>query len=76
MGVRKGDLVAELDPPRPGTSYLSSPVYARKHRFGSDDEGNNTAGVTVILDLDDLNADSSGAVQEKPRRRFSAFPGG
>ncbi|MDR1106573.1 MAG: efflux RND transporter permease subunit [Treponema sp.] len=38
------------------------------------DEGNNTASVTVVLDLDDPRADSSGMVKEKLRRRFSAFP--
>jgi HAE1 family hydrophobic/amphiphilic exporter-1 len=39
-----------------------------------DDSGDNTASVTVVLDLDDPGADSSGAVKEKLRRRFSAFP--
>ncbi|MDR0685661.1 MAG: efflux RND transporter permease subunit [Spirochaetaceae bacterium] len=36
--------------------------------------GNNTASVTVTLDLDNPQADSSSAVKEKLRRHFSAFP--
>jgi HAE1 family hydrophobic/amphiphilic exporter-1 len=38
------------------------------------EDGNNTASVTVVLDLDDPNADSSDRVKEKLRARFSAFP--
>jgi HAE1 family hydrophobic/amphiphilic exporter-1 len=38
------------------------------------EDGNNTASVTVVLDLDDPNADSSDKVKEKLRARFSAFP--
>jgi HAE1 family hydrophobic/amphiphilic exporter-1 len=38
------------------------------------DNGNNTASVTVILDLDDPAADSGDTAKEKLRRHFSAFP--
>jgi HAE1 family hydrophobic/amphiphilic exporter-1 len=48
-------------------------------RIGSGDSvmsdgGNNTASVTVILDLDNPGAESNEAVKEKLRARFSAFP--
>jgi HAE1 family hydrophobic/amphiphilic exporter-1 len=38
------------------------------------DTGNNKAGLTVILDLDDPLADSNEGVKEKLRSHFSAFP--
>ncbi|MHB9292527.1 putative hydrophobic/amphiphilic exporter-1 (mainly G- bacteria), HAE1 family [Hollandina sp. SP2] len=38
------------------------------------DAGNNTASVTVILDLENPHADSSDGVKEKLRAHFSAFP--
>jgi HAE1 family hydrophobic/amphiphilic exporter-1 len=38
------------------------------------DGGNNTASLTVILDLDNPRVDSGGVVKEKLRSRFSAFP--
>jgi HAE1 family hydrophobic/amphiphilic exporter-1 len=38
------------------------------------DEGANTAGITVILDLEDPSADSAAAVKEKLRSHFAAFP--
>jgi HAE1 family hydrophobic/amphiphilic exporter-1 len=37
-------------------------------------KGNNTAEITVIRNLDDPRADSAGAVKEKLRAHFSAFP--
>jgi HAE1 family hydrophobic/amphiphilic exporter-1 len=51
-------------------------ITARIGNTGSvlSDEGNNTASVTVVLDLDDPEADSSNTVREKLRRRFSAYP--
>jgi HAE1 family hydrophobic/amphiphilic exporter-1 len=38
------------------------------------DAGNNTASVTVVLDLDNPQADSSDTVKEKFRAHLSAFP--
>jgi HAE1 family hydrophobic/amphiphilic exporter-1 len=38
------------------------------------DAGNNTASVTVVLDLDNPQADSSDTVKGKLRARFSSFP--
>jgi HAE1 family hydrophobic/amphiphilic exporter-1 len=38
------------------------------------DDGNNTASLTVTLDLDNPRADSSDGVKEKLRAHFSAFP--
>jgi HAE1 family hydrophobic/amphiphilic exporter-1 len=41
---------------------------------GSREGGNNTAGITITLDLDDPRTDSNEAVKEKLRAHFSAFP--
>ncbi|MFP3090742.1 efflux RND transporter permease subunit [Treponema sp. TIM-1] len=38
------------------------------------DGGNNTASITIVLDLDNPQADSSDTVKEKLRAHFSAFP--
>jgi HAE1 family hydrophobic/amphiphilic exporter-1 len=38
------------------------------------ENGNNTASVTVVFDLDNPQADSSETVKQKLRARFSAFP--
>jgi HAE1 family hydrophobic/amphiphilic exporter-1 len=56
-----------------GTKNITASIGSGGGMFSS--AGGNTAAVTVILDLDDPKADSSGAVKEKLRRHFSAFPG-
>ena len=38
------------------------------------DNGNNTASITVVLDLDNPRADTSETVKQKLRARFAAFP--